>query len=175
MRRGTNSASAWVRAAAAADAPAIAAIYAPHVLKGTATFEEVVPGNDEMAQRIRRILDAGYPWLVAGVGDEIAGYAYAGPYHPRSAYRFTVEDSVYLAERFQGRGIGRLLLATLLDACRQRGYRQVMSLIGDSANEASIALHERLGFTHIGLARAIGHKFGRDLDVVYMQLTLAPS
>jgi phosphinothricin acetyltransferase len=149
--------------------PAITAIYAEAVVHGTASWELDSPDAAEMARRMADIQARGYPYLVATAGDEVVGYAYASAYRPRLGYRFTVEDSVYVAPGWQGRGLGRLLLAALIDATTAQGYRQMIAVIGDSENAASIALHAGLGFTHAGLLRSIGFKHGRWLDGVLMQ------
>lgn len=169
----SGEATIVLRPARPADAARIAAIYAPHVAEGTATFEETPPDAAEMAQRLRRVMGRGYPWLVAEAGRDVIGYAYASGYHTRSAYRFTVEDSIYVDAAQQRRGVGRLLLQRLIEECRERGFRQMMAVIGDSANAASVGLHEALGFRQIGIARNIGFKFNRPLDVVFMQRELS--
>ena len=162
-----------LRAAEAADLPAVTRIYAGHVLGGLASFEETPPDLAEITQRWQAIVSAGLPYLVAcGDQGQIAGYAYAGPYRPRSAYRFTVEDSVYLDPAFAGRGIGKALLGRVLGACEAAGKRQVIAVIGDSANAASIGLHRSLGFEMTGTFRAVGYKFGRWVDSVLMQRAL---
>jgi phosphinothricin acetyltransferase len=163
---------AAIRPATAADAPAIAGIYAQHVLHGTATFEEVPPDATEVARRQAEILGRGLPYLVATAGGQLIGYAYAGPLRPRSAYRFTLEDSIYLDPAATGRGLGRRLLDRLVADCTAVGARQLVAVIGDSANAASIALHARAGFAHVGTLRAVGLKFGRWLDTVEMQRPL---
>jgi len=166
--------SAWaLRPAEAADVPGIAALYGHHVAEGFASFEEVPPDAAEMARRRETLVGSGFPYLVAA--DEagtVLGYAYAGPYRPRSAYRFTVEDSIYVAPAAAGRGIGRALLTRLIEECRARGYRQIIAVIGDSANLPSIQLHRALGFEPAGLLRHVGLKKGRWLDSVLMQLSL---
>lgn len=154
------------------DAAEVAAIYARHVLTGTATFEEVPPTTREMAGRIEAILGRNYPALAAVDEGKIVGYAFAGAHKERSAYRYTVEDSIYLEPVCQGQGIGSALLSQLIELCAARGFRQIMAVIGDSGNAASIKLHRRLGFGRIGIARGIGFKFGQALDVVYMQRQL---
>jgi phosphinothricin acetyltransferase len=164
--------AATVRSAADADLPAVQAIYAHHVLHGSASFETVPPDLAEMARRHAEITGRGMPYLVAEVGGEILGYAYAGPYRPRAAYRFTLEDSVYVAEGAAGRGVGRLLLDRLIADATALGYRQMLAVIGDSGNLGSIVLHQRAGFTHLGTLRSVGFKFGRWLDVVLMQRAL---
>ena len=157
-----------------ADRAAITAIYGHHVLHGRASFETEPPSAEDMRTRMRTLLDAGYPVLVAMIEDDIVGYAYAGPHKARAAYGRTVEDSIYVAPGMERRGIGRTLLTTLLERVRAAGFHQVMAVIGDSGNAPSIELHRSLGFRHIGTAREIGFKFGEYLDVVYMQLALQP-
>ena len=154
------------------DLPAIAAIYAHHVRHGLASFEEEPPSVDELGRRREDILVAGFPYLVAETDAGVAGYAYASLYRTRSAYRFTLEDSVYVAHDATGRGIGRALLGALLPACEATGARQMIAVIGDSANHASIGLHAAFGFTHVGVLRSVGFKFGRWVDSVLMQRAL---
>jgi phosphinothricin acetyltransferase len=154
------------------DAEAIAAIYAHAVLTGCASFEIDPPDTAEMAARIAKVTGAGHPWLVAEIDGKVVGYAYAGPYRPRPAYRNTVEDSIYVAEEAQGRGLGRWLLAALISEATKLGFRQMIAVIGDSANTASIGLHTALGFRSAGLFASVGHKHGRWLDSVLMQLPL---
>jgi phosphinothricin acetyltransferase len=161
-----------LRASTDADVAAVQAIYAHHVLTGTGTFEEKVPDAAEMARRRQAILAEGQPFLVAGEGDDVLGFAYASRFRPRSAYRYTVEDSIYLDPRAIGRGLGSLLLGQLIDRCERLGYRQMVAVIGDSANERSIALHARLGFRRSGILETAGYKFGRWLNVVFMQRPL---
>jgi phosphinothricin acetyltransferase len=161
-----------LRSATSADLPAITAIYRQHVLTGTASFEEVPPAESEMAARMSAIQDRGLPYLAIEVAGEVAGYAYAGPYRTRSAYRFTVEDSIYLDPRHQGKGLGRLLLQQLIADCRARDLREIVAVIGDSANLPSIGLHRRLGFSDVGILRRVGFKFGRWVDSVLMQRSL---
>lgn len=161
-----------IRPAEAADVPEIAAIYAYHVLHGTGTFEEVPPSVEEMAGRLADVTRRGGQWLVATDATGVLGYAYFAPYHTRSAYRFTVEDSVYVREDQRGRGVGARLLARLIEAARAAGKRQMVAVIGDSANAGSIGLHRTLGFVEAGRLRAVGFKFGRPLDVVLMQRAL---
>lgn len=162
-----------LRPASDADIAAIQAIYAHHVLHGLASFELEPPTVDEMRGRFAAITSAGYPYLVAAEGGEIFGYAYAGAYRSRPAYRYTVEDSVYVAATAVGRGIGRRLLTQLIDDCERRGYRQMLAVIGDCANAASIELHRACGFAASGTLRAVGFKFGRWVDSVIMQRGLA--
>jgi L-amino acid N-acyltransferase YncA len=161
-----------IRAVAPGDIAAIARIYADAVRIGTATFEVEPPDETEMARRLRTLVAGDYPYLVAERSGAIAGYAYAGPYHLRPAYRWTVEDSVYLDPQFQGEGIGRLLLRELLADAEARGFRQMIALVGDSANAASIALHAAAGFQRVGTLQSVGFKHGRWLDVVVMQRPL---
>jgi len=163
-----------IRPAAARDVPAIAAIYAHHVRHGLASFELEPPSEAEMERRRVEIAARGLPYLAALEGDELVGYAYAGPYRPRPAYRYTVENSVYVKPGRERRGIGRRLLAALLAECEALGLRQVVAVIGDSANDASIRLHESLGFRRAGLLQAVGFKFGRWVDSVQMQRELGP-
>ena len=168
--------SCHVRPADHADIRAVTEIYAHHVEHGTGTFEEQPPSAKTMRERWQALVSNGYPYLVAATHeptDPIVGFAYAGPYKPRSAYRYTVEDSVYVAPGFSGKGVGRQLLKAILRQCSDDGYRQMIAAIGDSANQASIALHHKLGFEPIGTAQAVGWKFGRWLDVVYMQRSLS--
>lgn len=165
--------AARIRGARATDVAAIRAIYAHHVEHGFGSFEEVPPEEAEMLRRFEAVTGAGYPYLVAeDAAGRLLGYAYAAAYRPRVAYRMTVEDSVYVDPAAVGRGIGRALLARLIEDCRTRGYRQMIAVIGDSGNAGSIALHGALGFVHQGLLRDVGFKKGRWLDSVLMQLTL---
>lgn len=161
-----------VRPSCAADIGAIQAIYAHHVLHGLASFEEVPPDAAELAQRREAIVGRGLPYLVAVIGGEVAGYAYAGPYRARSAYRHTLEDSVYVAECRHGQGVGRALLTRLIAECERAGARQLVAVIGDSGNAGSIGLHAALGFRHAGLLPSIGFKHGRWVDSVLMQRPL---
>ena len=164
-----------VRPAEPHDVPAITRIYAHAVLHGTASFEIEPPDEAEMMRRFESLRDGGFPFLVAELDGAVAGYAYAGPYRPRPAYRFTVEDSIYVAPEAQAHGIGRALLDRLLIECEKRGYRQIIAVIGDSAQAPSIRLHETAGFRHIGIFAAVGFKFGRWLDSVLMQKELGKS
>ncbi len=161
-----------IRPAAPADIPAITEIYAEAVNHGTATFELTPPDAGEMRRRFEALRDGGFPYLVATVGGRIAGYAYAGPYRPRPAYRFTVENSVYLNPSAQGQRIGTRLLQQLIEDCEARGFRQMIAVIGDSDNAASIGVHARAGFDMIGTHPNVGFKFGRWLDTVMMQRAL---
>lgn len=163
-----------VRAAAQGDLAAIHAIYAHHVLRGLATFEEVPPDVEEMRRRHAEVTARGLPHLVAVERGEVLGYGYCAPYRARSAYRYALEDSVYIKDGHLGKGIGTLLLTELLRICEGLGYRQVIAVIGDSANAGSIALHVRLGFLRVGTLRSTGFKFGRWVDSVLMQRPLGP-
>ncbi|WP_424135328.1 N-acetyltransferase family protein [Roseomonas chloroacetimidivorans] len=161
-----------IRDATPADAAAIAAIYAHHVLHGTGTFEEEPPSAEDMAARIARIQGAGHAWLVVEEGGVILGYGYYNNFHPRSAYRYTGEDSIYVRDDVRGQGVGKALVAELLARAEAAGFRQMMAVIGDSENVGSIGLHLSLGFRQVGLTKAVGLKFGRWVDVVYMQKAL---
>jgi phosphinothricin acetyltransferase len=166
--------SVSIRAATLADIAAITRIYAQSVRTGTASFELEPPDEAEMARRMQALLDGGYPYIVAEIGGAIAGYAYAGSYRPRPAYRFSVEDSIYVDPKAQRRGAGRLLLAHLIEECERRGFRQMVAVIGDSAQMPSIELHRALGFRMVGTVENVGYKFGRWLDSVNMQRALGP-
>jgi phosphinothricin acetyltransferase len=161
-----------IRAATAADIPAITAIYDHAVRHGTASFELEPPDAAEMARRQQALVDGGYPYIVAEADGGIAGYAYAGAYRPRPAYRWSVEDSVYVAPAMHRRGIGAALLGRLIAEAEQRGFRQMIAVIGDSAQLPSIELHAALGFRRIGAVENVGFKFGRWLDTVLMQRDL---
>jgi L-amino acid N-acyltransferase YncA len=161
-----------IRAAAVGDIPAITRIYADAVLTGTASFEIDPPDEAEMAGRQRALLDGGYPYLVAERDGEVVGYAYAGAYRPRPAYRFSVENSIYIARRAHRQGIGRALLERLIADAEARGFRQMIAVIGDSAQAPSIELHHALGFRLIGTIESVGFKHGRWLDTVLMQRPL---
>lgn len=163
-----------LRAASEADLGAVALIYAHHVRVGTATFEIEPPDTTEMMRRWREVVDRGLPYLVAASGGEIVAFAYAGPYRPRPAYRFTVEDSIYVLGERASQGIGGELLAALMVESERAGARQMVAVIGDAANAASIRLHAAAGFAHAGVLRSVGWKFGRWLDVVLMQRALGP-
>ncbi len=167
-----DACAAAVRDASEADVTAIQAIYAYHVETGTASFEEVAPSLTDMAERRAGILHRGLPYFVADRDGEVVGYAYAAPFRPRSAYRFTVEDSIYIHPEAVGCGIGRVLLAALIDRCTSLGYRQMIAVIGDSSNAASVGLHASFGFGEAGRLLAAGYKFERWLDVVFMQRQL---
>lgn len=163
-----------VRPAGPQDLPAIQAIYAHHVLNGLASFEEVAPPLEELRRRHDEVVSRGLPWLVADFGGTVAGYGYCAPYRARSAYRYALEDSVYVREDMIGRGVGSTLLAELIRRCEALGYRQVVAVIGDSANLASINLHAAFGFLRVGTLRSVGFKFGRWADSVLMQRPLGP-
>jgi L-amino acid N-acyltransferase YncA len=161
-----------IRPAAARDITAITRIYADAVLHGTASFEIEPPDETEMARRQAALLTNGYPYFAAEIDGVIAGYAYAGPYRARPAYKWSVEDSIYVAPYLHRKGIGGLLLSRLVEESTQRGFRQMIAVIGDSAQIGSIALHERAGFSHIGTLRSVGFKHGQWLDTVLMQRAL---
>lgn len=162
----------WLRDSREDDLPALAAIYGHHVLHGTGTFELDAPDAAEMARRRAEVLGRGLPWLVAERDGRVLGYAYANYFRPRMAYRFCLEDSIYLAPEAQGQGLGSLLLAELIARCEALGARQMVAVIGDSANAASIGVHQRAGFEPMGVMKAAGWKFERWLDVVFMQREL---
>lgn len=161
-----------IRPATPGDAAAIAAIYAPEVLTGTATFEHDPPDAAEMAGRIARVAAHHWPWLVAETAGHITGYAYAAQFRDRPAYAHTCETSVYVAAAAHRTGVGRALMAALATAAAAAGFRELVAVIGDSANAASIGLHRACGFTEVGRLSNVGTKFGRRLDVVYMQRSL---
>jgi L-amino acid N-acyltransferase YncA len=161
-----------IRPATEADLPFIAEIYDHAVRYGTATFELIPPDLAEMTRRFTALSDGGFPYFVAVIEGRVAGYAYAGAYRPRPAYRFTVENSVYLQPAIHRRGIGLQLLQRLIAECEARGYRQMIAVIGDSANAGSIGVHTRCGFQMIGTHPDVGFKFGRWLDTVMMQRPL---
>ena len=167
-----SSPALLIRPSLAADLGAICEIYAHAVAHGTSTFELEVPDGAEMARRRDEVLAKGLPWLVAEGGGQVLGYAYASHFRPRPAYRFCVEDSIYLRPDTQRRGVGRVLLAELLARCEAAGARQMLAVIGDSANHGSIGVHRVLGFERCGLFESVGWKFGRWLDVVLMQRAL---
>lgn len=156
------------------DLPAIQAIYAHYVLDTLCTLDLAPPSLAEMAARRAAVLARGLPWLVAEVDGAVAGYAYAGPYRLRGGFDNTVEDALYVAPDRAGRGLGRALLAALIDACETGGYRQMVAVIGNAGNAASIGLHEAFGFRPVGLLPSVGWKAGRWLDCVLMQRALGP-
>jgi L-amino acid N-acyltransferase YncA len=164
--------SVIIRAAAASDMDAIATIYAHHVNHGTATFEIEAPDSSEIGRRWSEVTTKGLPWLVADDGGDVVGYAYSGPYRPRPAYRHTVEDSIYVRADRLGTGLGRLLMPALIDATKACRIHQMIAVIGDSGNQASIHLHRRFGFQDAGLLKDVGFKFGRWLDTVFLQRSL---
>ena len=163
-----------IRDARAADMPEIQKIYAREVSHGLASFEEVPPSANELAARRECVLNLGLPYLAAELSGRLVGYSYATPYRPRPAYRHTVEDSVYVAEGLQGRGIGKALLTALVARCAVGSWRRMIAVIGDSANVSSIALHQSLGFREVGTLDAVGFKHGRWVDTVLMQKNLEP-
>ena len=158
-----------LRDAAPGDHPAITAIYAHHVLRGTGTFEEDPPDEAEMACRIAAVQEKGWPWLVAEEGGHVLGFAYLAQYRPRSAYRYACEDSVYVRNDIRGQGVGKALVKALLERATEAGFRQMFALIGDSDNVGSIGLHVSLGFRQAGVMKSAGLKFGRWVDLVFMQ------
>lgn len=167
-----DSKGVTVRDAYEADMDAVLAIYTHHVLHGLATFEETPPSLDEMKARRRAVLAAGLPYLVAESAGRVVGYAYATAYRPRPAYRFSIEDSVYVADGLGGQGIGSALLRDLIARCETGPWRQMLAVIGNSGNEGSIALHRRMGFEEAGVFRSVGFKLGRWVDTVLMQRPL---
>jgi L-amino acid N-acyltransferase YncA len=161
-----------IRDATEADVPDIQAIYAHHVLTGTGTFEEEPPTVEEMAARFKNVVSLGCVWLVATDATGVLGFGYYTPFRARSAYRFTVEDSIYVREDVRGQGVGKALVSRLIVLATLAGLRQMIAVIGDSENVGSIGVHASLGFQRAGTLRAVGWKFGRWLDAVYMQRTL---
>ena len=172
MTRHAGPADLVLRSATPADMAAITALYADEVREGVATYEYAVPDEAEMTRRWQAVLAQGYPYLVAEFAGRFAGYGYASSYRSREGYRWTVEDTVYVHPDLQGRGVGRALLDRLIVACTAQGYRQMVAVIGDSSNAASIALHERLGFRVVGVFEGLGRKHGRWLGTVQMQRAL---
>ena len=161
-----------IRPAAPQDLPAIQSIYAHHVLKGLASFEDEAPALEEMRRRYEDVTRHGLPYLVAEEKSEVLGYGYCTLYRTRSAYRYTLEDSIYIRDGMQGKGIGKALLRELIAHCEALKYRQIIAVIGDSGNAASIAVHASLGFVRAGNLRSTGYKFGRWVDTVIMQRPL---
>jgi phosphinothricin acetyltransferase len=161
-----------IRDAADADVPDIQAIYAHHVLHGAGTFEEEPPPVEEMAARLHKVIDRGYVWLVAADATGVLGFGYYAPFRERSAYRYTVEDSIYVREDVRGQGVGKALVSRLIDLATTAGMRQMIAVIGDSDNVGSIGVHASLGFHMIGTMKSTGIKFGRWVDVVTMQRAL---
>jgi len=164
--------SILIRPSSETDLDAITAIYAHAVTHGTASFELDPPDKAEMTRRRAAILDGGYPYLVAEKNGVILGYAYAGAYRTRPAYRSTVEDSIYVAPSAQGQGVGRLLLTGLIEECENRDFRLMVAVIGDEESKGSIGLHRSLGFEPVGILKGIGYKHGRWLSTVLMQRAL---
>jgi L-amino acid N-acyltransferase YncA len=161
-----------IRNASEADMGRVQQIYAHHVLHGLATFEEVPPSTDELLSRRASVLGMGLPYLVAERDGQVIGYSYATAYRPRAAYRFSIEDSVYLADGLDGQGVGTALLGELITRCEQGQWRQMLAVIGNSGNASSIALHRRLGFRIIGTFESVGFKLGQWVDTVLMQRAL---
>ena len=162
-----------IREATDADLPALAAVYAVDVETGTGTFETTAPSADEMGRRLAAVRALGLPWLVTEQDGRVVAYGYLGPFRTRPAYRYTVEDSIYVLPQAQGQGLGGRLLDALIAHCRATGLRQILAVIGDSTNTGSIALHRSRGFTDTGVLTKVGHKFDRWIDVVMMQLDVA--
>ena len=165
---------AAIRPATPADILAITRIYAEAVEHGTASFELEPPDEAEMARRMQSLSDGGFPYLAAEIDGVLVGYAYAGPYRPRRAYRFSVEDSIYVDPGAHRKGVGRALMLRLIEESERRGYRQMIAVIGDSAQTPSIELHRAAGFRMIGAIENVGFKFDRWLDTVLMQRELGP-
>jgi L-amino acid N-acyltransferase YncA len=172
MRPAVKQPALALRDAEEHDLPAIQAIYAHHVETGLGSFEETAPGISEMIRRYHAIRERGMPYLVAVLDGAVRGFAYVATYRPRSAYRHTVENSIYVDPEWHGKGIAAALLAALIERCTEAGYRQMVAVIGDSGNRASVALHERLGFRQVGTLKSVGRKHGRWVDTVLMQRTL---
>ena len=166
------SGSFAIRPAAAADLPEIQAIYAHHVLHGTGSFDEVPPSLEEIEAHFTRASGRGWSWLVAEDATGVLGYAYYTGYRERAAYRFTAENSIYVREDVRGQGVGKALVARLLDDAERAGFRQMVAVIGDSENVGSIGVHSSLGFRRVALLRSVGFKFGRWVDSVFMQRAL---
>lgn len=172
--KGQASAGIIVRDARASDVESIRSIYQHYVLNDLATFEEVPPSIEEIVARRAAVVAATLPYLVAEIDGEIAGYSYATSYRQRPAYRHTIEDSVYVADVLRGRGVGAALLRSLISRCEGGPWRQMLAVIGNSENTGSIALHQKMGFQHIGTLRSVGFKLGRWVDTVLMQRALGP-
>ena len=164
-----------IRDATPADIPAIHAIYAHHVVHGLASFEEIPPPVDEMRVRFEAVVSAGKPYIVAEIDGRVAGYGYASAYRSRSAYRYTLENSIYVAEGMRGKGVGSALLTALVQRCQRGPWRQMLAIIGDSGNAASIGVHRKAGFRQVGVLERVGYKHGRWVDSVVMQLELSPA
>ncbi len=161
-----------LRDALESDMSSIGEIYADEVINGVSSWEEQVPGSKEMLRRFENIVANGFPYRVAVIGGQIAGYCYASAYRPRIGYRYTVENTIYVGKMMRGRGIGRLLVNDLVTICETRGYRQMVAVIGDSGNHMSIDFHRRMGFEQAGVIKSIGFKHGRWMDSVIMQKVL---
>ncbi len=161
-----------IRQATTSDIPDIQTIYAYHVLNGTGTFEEEPPSVEEMLARYQKVMDKGCAWLVACDATGVLGYGYYAPFRDRSAYRYTVEDSIYVRQDVRGQGVGKALVARLIELATEKGLRQMIAVIGDSENVGSIGVHASLGFHMIGTMKSAGIKFGRWIDVVSMQRPL---
>ncbi len=162
------------RACEVGDMPAIQAIYSEQVLHGQASFEEVPPSLEEMLHRRKAIMALGFPYWVVTVDGEVAGYAYAGRYRPRSAYRHTAEHSVYVNEKYRGRGLGKKLVLMVVASCEAVGIRELIGIVADTEHQVSVRLHEACGFTQVGTIKRVGYKFGQWIDTVIMQRTLSP-
>jgi phosphinothricin acetyltransferase len=168
----TRSSAIQIRAVRAADLPEIQGIYAHHVLHGTGSFDETPPSVEEISERIEHVTDQGWPWLVADDATGVLGYAYLTRFRPRSAYRYCAENAVYVRPDVRGQGVGKALVAQLIEEAIAAGFRQMIAVIGDADNVGSIGVHASLGFQRAGTLRAVGWKFGRWLDSVYMQRSL---
>ncbi|MCK5546988.1 MAG: N-acetyltransferase [Rhodospirillaceae bacterium] len=172
MNKETQATEIIIRDCEAADMDAVTRIYAHHVERGLSSFEETAPDVQEMTGRHYAILQRNHPFMVAEINGRVLGFAYASTFRPRSAYNFTVENSVYVEPSATGQGIGSKLIEQLIDTCTELGFRQMIAIIGDTENHASIRLHERFGFKQVGLLNATGFKFGRWVDTVIMQRSL---
>jgi len=170
-----HSAVVRVRPCEPADLSRVQEIYAHHVTTGLGTFEEEPPPVDEMERRANAIIGAGFPFVVAEIDGRVGGYGYAGPFRTRASYRFTCENSVYVAAQMLRRGVGLAIMSEVIEGCRRLQMKQMLAVIGDSQNGGSIGLHSRLGFEHVGVFRNVGFKLGRWVDVVLMQLDLTAS
>jgi len=168
----SRDAGMLVRPFRPADLAEIQGIYAHHVLYGTGTFEEVPPSVEEMAERVEHVIGQGFPWLVAEDASGLLGYCYLTRFRPRAAYRYCAENAVYVRHDVRGQGVGKALVARLLEAATDSGFRQMIAVIGDAENVGSIGVHASLGFQRVGTLRGVGRKFGRWLDTVYMQRAL---
>ena len=170
--KNSNQTTVVIRAARAEDMNQITAIYGHYVENAMATYEEVPPSLEEMERRRSEVTGKGFPYLVAESAGEILGYGYASTFRTRSGYRFTVEDSVYASPNAVGKGIGKKLLGALIDSCTALGFRQMIAVIGEPSNQASINLHAKQGFKQVGILPAVGFKFGRFVDTVLMMRPL---